>query len=939
MILGSAINNDGAQKAGYLAPSVDGQAEAAAEALAVANIDPGTVTYVEAHGTGTPVGDPIELAALSQAYGKGGKGFCGIGSVKTNIGHLDTAAGTASLIKVVQAMRHRTLPASLNYKTPNARFPIATSPFYVVDSTRPWTASPRRAGVNSVGVGGTNAHLIVEEGPERAPAAAAEGWRLVPFSARSTAALEGAKRKWLDFLGQGGTPAMADIAFTLRTGRRAFDARMAVAARDTTDLAAALGGAEPRHLATGTAGKDAPEIVFMFPGGGAQYPGAGADLMRSAPAFRAAVEECFARLPGSAPADLREVMFERTVADKPARAKLEMSAYAIPALFILEYAYARLWQSWGIEPAAILAHSVGEYAGAVVAGAMSVADALGVVTLRGRVMDAAPAGAMTVIPAGSDVVQDLVGDRLDIAAFNAPNLCVVSGEVGDIEALEARLLGGEYEAKRIRIKVAAHSRILDGQLDAFRAGFAGVRFATPKVPFVSSMRGDWGREDDFASADYWVRHLRNTVRFTDAVSRVLEQPNRILLEVGPHHTLSPLAEMAEGAHRPAAIVTSGRQPNDEDDDMAVALTAAGRLWAHGVELDWGKLPGAGGRRVPLPTYAFERERHWIEPGKGAVAATEDAVELAPRIERIAAIEDWFEGFEWRETPIPLPEPRRVGAWLVFAGEDEVSAAVLERLTRRGEKLAVVRPGPGFAAEDDGYRLRPDAPEDYEALFAALGAVPARILHLWPLGAGCGPGAGLRQRLRALPHAADAGGARGRPPRLRDHRRRRGRRRGGDAPRARDASRPGAGRPPRDPGPRGAADRPRPRRRAARRRRGADRGAGHRRRRRPRRLPRPRPPHRGAGAPRRAAAGRPAVAAEARRGLCHHRRPRRHRHRARPPPRRRRAGEAGADRPRRHARPGRLGRGPRRRRAGGARHPRRPRDRGGRRPPCASSPPT
>jgi acyl transferase domain-containing protein/thioesterase domain-containing protein/acyl carrier protein len=758
VILASAINNDGARKAGYLAPSVDGQAEAAGEALALANVEASSITYIEAHGTGTPVGDPIELAALTQVYGEGGRQFCGIGSAKTNIGHLDTAAGTAGLIKVVEALRHGTLPASLNYRTPNARFDIASSPFYVVDKTREWPrgSKPRRAAVNSLGVGGTNAHVILEEAPARAPSAAGDGWRLFPLSARTPKSLDGAREKWADFLEGAALPPLSDMAFTLREGRRTFAERTAIAARDLDGLKAAMAGKAPLLARSGRAGDATPEVVFLFPGGGAQYPGAGRDLLEESDVFRAAVAECFEVLPEAAPEDLFDMMFERPQADREAREKLNRSAYAIPALFILEYAYARLWESWGIRPAAILAHSVGEYAGAVVAGALDVVDAMRIVTLRGKVMDAAPKGAMTVVPASEAVVRELVGDGLDIAAVNAPQVSVVSGTIDAIEALEARLKGTEHEAKRVHIDVAAHSRVLDGQLGTFRDGFAGVRFSPPKVPFVSSLRGDWGREGDFSSADYWVQHLRNTVHFTDAVCKVLDRPDRIILEVGPGQTLGPLVGMATGTHRARAIIPSGRKPSEAANDMGVALAAIGGLWAHGVEIDWSRLPGGiEGRRVSLPTYAFEKQRHWIEPGKGA--ANDDAAQPEPaRIDRIAQMDGWFEGFDWIDAPLAQAELARGSEVLLLAGDGPVTDAVLVQLDRRGCKVTRARPGAAFAGGGRDWTLRVGAPEDLERLIAGIGSGPRQIISLLALDAANGPAFDAGFALMRALQVADAG---------------------------------------------------------------------------------------------------------------------------------------------------------------------------------------
>ena len=729
VILGTAINNDGAGKASYLAPSVDGQAEAAAEAVALAGVTPQSISYIEAHGTGTPIGDPIELAALQQVYGKAPRGSIGIGSVKTNIGHLDTAAGAASLIKVIEAMRHKHLPASLNFKTPNSRFDFAGSPFEVVSKGRDWPqgATPRRAAVNSLGVGGTNAHVIVEEASQRVKTNSADGWRVFPFSARNAAALARTGDKWAAFLGSD-TADLADIAFTLRKGRRAFPERMAVAARGAEDLAQALTVKASAFVQKGKASATPPGIVFLFPGGGAQYPGAGAGMLAQSPAFANAVAACFAALPSDAPADLHEMMFARTLEDAEARGKLGRSGYAIPALFILEYAYAKHWESWGIKPDAILAHSVGEYAGAVTAGAMGLTDALRIVTLRGQVMDAAPAGAMTTVPQCAPAVEKLLGDHLDIAAINMAEATVVSGPLAEIEALEARLADTDHAARRIHIDVAAHSRQLDGQLERFRAGFDGVRFGKLSVPMVSSLRGDWAQGDDLISADYWVRHLRHTVRFTDAIATAFTAENRIVIEVGPGQTLGPLVDMAHPAHRPMAVLPSAPRPRDGTDEMGVVSAAFGGLWANGVAVDWDRLHGAEGQRISLPTYAFDKTRHWVEPGRGAAIAAE----TSPDLIRIPNMANWVDVLGWE------PEPRSGiaadlrGGWLLLMGEDPVSRAVLARLTQAGAAVTVLRAGSEFAATADGFRLRPDQAEDFEALAAALPAIPSRILSLWAL---------------------------------------------------------------------------------------------------------------------------------------------------------------------------------------------------------------
>ena len=733
VILGSAINNDGASKASYLAPSVDGQAEAAAEAVALAGVEPGSISYIEAHGTGTPIGDPIELSALTQVYGDAPAGSIGIGSVKTNIGHLDTAAGAASLIKVVEAMRHETLPESLNFTTPNSRYDWESGPFHVVSETRAWNSrGPRRAAINSLGVGGTNAHVVVEQAPPRTPTADAGGWRVFPFSAQSREALDLTPAKWAPALAQPDAPALADIAFTLRQGRRQFPERMVVAAESHAGLAQVMAARSTGARRFGQASDTPPRIVFLFPGGGAQYPGAGTEMMAASPVFAEAMERCFAALPDTAPADLRIMMLERDLEDAEAKAKLARSDYAIPALFILEYAYAELWQSWGVRPDAIFAHSVGEYAGAVMAGVLGLEDALRVVTLRGALMEAAPKGAMTTVPFCATQAEAYLGDSLDIAAINSTATTVVSGQLDEIEALEARLAQEGHEARRIHIDVAAHSRQLDGQLDAFRAGFEGVAFQALQTPMVSSLRGDWGAGDDFASADYWARHLRHTVRFTDAMAATLNDPNTVVIEVGPGQTLGPLVEAAELAAPPRAILPSAPRPRDEDHEMGVALASAGALWAHGWPLEFDRLPGGTtGRRVSVPTYAFAHRPHWIAPGTGAAEDASEDTSLT--LARRADPADWIEALSWDDAPM-LPAPDLTGTrWLVFAGQGALSAAVLESLTQGGADLVTVRPGADFAADGAEITLNPDRAEDFEALLETLGSdLPKQMLFLWGL---------------------------------------------------------------------------------------------------------------------------------------------------------------------------------------------------------------
>lgn len=746
VIRGSAVNNDGYGKAGYLAPSVDGQARAAAEALAVAGVDPKTVSYIEAHGTGTPVGDPIEVAALAQAYANAAPGSCGIGSIKTNIGHLDTAAGAVSLIKVALAMRHGLIPPSLNFSRANTRMDIEKTPFQVVARPRPWPRgpAPRRAAVNSLGVGGTNAHVIVEE-PPPGPAASlsAETPQVFTFSARTPASLDRLKAKWVDFLAEPPPDLdFADAAYTLQAGRRGFEHRCAVVARDVDELRAILRAKSHARSVTSKAGAQAPRVVFMFPGGGAHYPGAGAELL-TLPVFARAVDECFAHLPADAPHDLREAMFEPDDADTT----LQRPSYAIPALFVLEYAIAKLWQSWGVQPAAVIGHSAGEYAAACVAGALSLSDALAIVTLRGQLFEAAPPGAMLSVDLPeAEMRQRMAHLPLDVAAINAPDLTIASGALEAISQLQSELAQGGVDARRLHIDVAAHSRLLDGVLASFRERLSRMRFGAPSVPFISNLTGRWV---DTLDAEYWTRHLREPVRFADGLDLLREMPDAVLVEVGPGQGLAALARQNQlGA--PRMIVASTCKAQERSGDLALMLASAGALWTRGAALDWQTLRGPGPRRrISLPTYAFDHQRYWIEPGIRAVGdAKPTAIPVKrPPVDRLPSVDDWFRVPQWLPAAPVASAGDAGGHWLVFSDRSQMAADIVAQAAAAGATVTLVQRGDEHARLPDGtFTLAPAQPAHYAQLLRALdgeGRLPSRVVHLWALDTLRGSGDGQR----------------------------------------------------------------------------------------------------------------------------------------------------------------------------------------------------
>ena len=630
VIKGSALNNDGAQKVSFTAPSVDGHAEVIALAQALAGFPPETISYIEAHGTGTPLGDPIEIAGLTQAFraGTDARGFCAIGSVKTNIGHLDVAAGVAGLIKTALALRHAVLPPSLHFHAPNPKLDLENSPFHVNTALREWTPgeTPRRAGVSSFGVGGTNAHVVLEEAPAVPATAGHQPTQLLVLSARTAPALEEMTRALSNALGEA---PLADIAFTLQTGRHAFNHRRAITAHSIEDAIAALG--DPKRMLTRVQERRDVPVAFMFPGQGAQYAGMGAELCETEPVFRDTFARCAEILRPHLGCDLREAMRDP--------AQIAQTRITQPALFVTEYALAQLWMARGIQPAAMIGHSVGEYVAACLAGVFSLEDALKLVARRAALVQAQPPGAMLAVRLPESELTHLLDGQLSIAAINSPNLCVASGPFEAIGNLETLLRERGVAARRLETSHAFHSAMMDGVIAPFTDVVRGVALHAPRIPFVSNVTADWITDAQATDPAYWAAHVRESVRFAASVARLLDASPRALLECGPGQTLATLTRQHPGRAEHHDAIATLPDPAGEREAIDNAL---GRLWLAGVSIDWmAAHTGAAPRRVSLPTYPFERQRYWAEP-RGAVltetsagvrtsefAATATAIETLP----------------------------------------------------------------------------------------------------------------------------------------------------------------------------------------------------------------------------------------------------------------------------------------------------------------------
>ncbi|MEM9302262.1 MAG: beta-ketoacyl synthase N-terminal-like domain-containing protein [Pseudomonadota bacterium] len=754
VIRGSAVNNDGALKVSYTAPQVDRQADVIAEALALADLRPEDISYVEAHGTGTAIGDPIEVAALSLAFGHPVERSrpCALGSVKGNIGHLDAAAGVAGLMKTALALQHRQLPASLHFSRANPQIDFEATPFRVIDRATAWDAEgkPRRAGVSSFGIGGTNAHVVLEEAPPQAAIAPGEEPQVLILSAQRSEALPLLCSRLADHLDAHPDQSLADVAHTLQIGRKRWPHRAALAVASRDDASDGL-----RALAKASRGASAlsqPTPVFMFPGQGSQFRGMGDVLYRVEPVFRDAVDLCAARL--------RAVCFEDVALHLPGQGSAQGvgqhagedagegsrqdaeridTALAQPALFALGYGLARLWQHRGVRPAAMIGHSLGELTAACVSGVLSLDSAVEIVALRGQLMSAMTPGAMLSVACPPERLASMLDAELSIAADNGPELCTVAGPEAAIAALEQQLADSGTAHRRLPTSHAFHSASMQAVVEPFAQAIGRHALAAPEIPFLSGVTGTWITPAEATDPAYWARQLREPVRFADGMRELLKLPDPVLLELGPGRSLSTLARLnaAEGA--PAPLTIPALPSRAENHEALGCLPAMGSLWCAGVDVAWDSIrPASAGprRRVPLPLYPFARTRFPIEAPVEPEPVTESADAA-----RKPQLDDWFYVPSWRRSPLVAlpPAPSERVRWLLFADDVGIADALAEAIERAGQDAFRVAHGDGF--EQTGYRqftVRPQDPESYAALFDELAnrdVLAEQVVWLWPASSG------------------------------------------------------------------------------------------------------------------------------------------------------------------------------------------------------------
>jgi acyl transferase domain-containing protein len=754
VVKGAAVNNDGARRAGFGTPSAPAQAACIRAALDNAGVAPETIQYVEAHGTGTAIGDLVEVSALDAVYGGTSAGTCYLGSVKTNIGHLDAAAGVAGFIKTVLALEHHEIPPSLHFTEPNRLLRQEGSPFRVATTLTEWPGQrrPHRAAVSSFGLGGTNAHVLLEQAPELSRADPPDREQLLVLSARTPKALEEVTDRLEEHLRDHPELALADVAFTLQHGRRRLPNRRVLIARHTPEALNALRMRDDGRMLTALVEDIAQRpVAFMFSGFGDQYPGMAAGLYEDQPVFRDAVDTCvellaplldenittyaFTRQPASSTEDggPRPDSYLQRLMAPPERGPhpLDRPSLGYPAVFVLEYALAELWACWGVQPEAMIGHSLGEYVAACAASVFSLPDALRLVVERARLIEERGAGAMVAVPLTEREAARHVTDEVCIAAVNDPHTCVLSGTVTGIERVLRDLARQGTVFRRLKTEYAFHSPLMDPVVEPYTELVRNVRLDPPKVPFVSNLTGTWINEEEATRPDYWARQLREPVRYADGIGELWSLPDVALLEIGPGQSLVTAA-----LHHPGATASTGRPavpslPGACDDatDRAALLRAAGQLWLAGVNV--GLPPEGEARRVPLPGYPFDRQRFLIEPGARSTGsgrvASRDSADPA----------QWCYSPTWRRLPAAAVDADLAGGWLMFADSAGVAERLAAQVRERGGQVVTVVAGASWTEQPDrGFVVDPGNREHYRELaqiLRARGCLPDRVVHCWGVG--------------------------------------------------------------------------------------------------------------------------------------------------------------------------------------------------------------
>jgi acyl transferase domain-containing protein/acyl carrier protein len=778
LIKGSAINNDGAQKVGFTAPAINGQAEVIKNALYMAELEPSSIGYVETHGTGTALGDSIEIEALKRAFNNTGKGFCRIGSVKTNVGHLETAAGVAGLIKTALSLKHKIIPPSLHFHSPDPESDLKNSPFEVNKELTPWNTDrlPRRAGVSSFGIGGTNVHMVLEEWPGAQSAErSAQGtehmehgelsqgrgevsspitskeFQLIVLSAKTENSLQKTAENLGKFLKENPGINLPDVAYTLQVGRKHFQHRQMFVCSSPGEAVEILSPPHSGKLFSARLEKTKQKVVFMFSGQGSQYVNMGWGLYQKEPVFRQEMDRCFEILKPLMGYDIKRVLYPSPGINRSNKSymsyipEINQTEIAQPLLFIFEFALARLLIKWGITPCAMIGHSIGEYTAACLSGVLSLEDALKLVVLRGRLMQALPAGSMVSVSLSESQLKPLLGSGLAVAAVNAPGRCVISGPHQAVKEFAAQLQGKGYKCQMLHTSHAFHSSMMDPMLKEFEENVKQVTLNQPDIPYISNVTGTWVTGEQALDPGYWAAHVRQTVKFSSGIRTLLDKSNTIFVEIGPGKALNTLTRQHTNTNpdkqleAPVQVLNLVRHPNANMSDTYFLQDKIGRLWLWGLQINWHEFHSGENEkryRVPIPTYPFERIRYGIKHQQSEIEGRNtDDLKRNP-------MDQWFYIPSWKRMDLPINRngneiPTRCR--LVFQDECGVGLKIIEQLKEKYGPVVVVKPGKEYEKtgnEKSGVStvtINPGQPQHFERLFNQLhqkDIVPEEILFCW-----------------------------------------------------------------------------------------------------------------------------------------------------------------------------------------------------------------
>jgi acyl transferase domain-containing protein len=735
VIKGAYSNNDGDEKVGFTAPGVNGQAKVIASSLRMAGVEPESISYIEAHGTATALGDVTEMEALKLAFNTKKQQYCAIGSVKTNMGHLDAAAGVAGFIKTVLSLKHKQIPPSLHYQNPNPQIDFVNSPFYVNTTLCDWTNEeyPLRAGVSSFGIGGTNAHVILEEAPEREAAAPGREDQLLLLSAKTPAALDQMTVNLANWLKENTTANLADIAYTLQVGRKGFPFRRKISCTNIEEAIAILSDKDSRKIQTHKVSGEKKQVVFMFSGLGAQYTNMCRDLYDTEPLFQQEMDACFALLKKITGRDIQPILYPGTADTAPSNQvhDIDLGQYLV---FVIEYALAKLLMAWGIKPYAIIGYSFGEYVAACISGVFSVEDALNIIHKRGELIKALPAGVMLSVPLTKTEVAPLLNGQLSLAIDNGTS-CIVSGPEAAIAAVETTMKTRRLMSMRLEATRAVHSQMMEPAMQELEDYIRTILLQKPVIPYISNVTGDWIQEADATDPAYWTKHLRHTVQFFSGVKKLLEKDRLVYMEIGPGSDISVLVnrelELAGVKEMAINIVKPG---SSTVKDTKYLVNKLGQLWLYGVPVDWSAYHKPAQRyRVSLPGYPFERAKYWklVEHYQSG-----NFTLLSPQK---AKTNNWLYLPTWKRAGLADAGTHildNTGTILIFMDEQGVGAAMAKIFAQQNATVITVEAGKAYAKTNPHhFTIDPASYSDYEQLFADLKQqqqLPARILHLFSI---------------------------------------------------------------------------------------------------------------------------------------------------------------------------------------------------------------